>query len=431
MSETTTSRLRILWILPPIIVGILIFSLLQGSKQGPQESTLGEPVRNVRTMMVTTTDFTPVARGYGVVQPAQVWKSIAQVSGRVVDIHPRLDNGEIIQQGEMLLQIDPVDYELNLAQAESQLSELDVEQSNSVALLEIEQNNLALAEKESKRLQKLVAQGSVSKSDADTAERNMLNSRTQVQNLKNALALLPSKKKLQQAKIRQARRDLDNTVILAPFNMRINDVNAEEFQFVSTGQHLFSGDAIDRVEIVAQVAMSSMKNLFSGQTIISRDISEFSKNLSSLTGFKPEVELDIGNEEKARWDAEFVRFADSVDSETRTLGVVIAVDKPLQKVIPGIRPPLSKDMFVEVAIAGRLQPDRIVVPRSSIRNGKAYVLDADNRLQIRSVSREYDQQDETIITEGLSEGDQLILSDIIPAVAGMLLKPVDAEKTGE
>ncbi len=431
MSDTATSRLRILWILPPIIVGILIFSWLQGSKQGPQESTLGEPVRSVRTMTLTTSDFIPVARGYGVVQPAQVWKSIAQVSGRVVDIHPRLDNGEIIQQGEMLLTIDPVDYELNLAQAESQLSELDVEQSNSTALLEIEQNNLALAERESKRLQKLVAQGSVSKSDADTAERNMLNSRTQVQNLKNALALLPSKKKLQQAKIRQARRDLENTVILAPFNMRIHDVNAEEFQFVSSGQHLFSGDAIDRVEIVAQVAMSSMKNLFSGQSIITRDISEFSKNLSSLTGFEPQVELDIGNAEMARWEAEFVRFADSVDSETRTLGVVIAVDKPLQKVIPGIRPPLSKGMFVEVAIAGREHKDRIVIPRSAVRNEQVYVVDNDNRLQIRNVIREYDQQDKTIIKQGLRAGDQLVLSDIIPAVTGMLLQPVEIAAAGE
>lgn len=431
MSETATSRLRTLWILPPIIVGIVLFSLLKGSKQDPQESTLGEPVRSVRTMMVTSSDFTPVARGYGVVQPAQVWKSIAQVSGRVVAIHPRLDNGEIIQQGEMLLTIDPVDYELNLAQAESQLSELDVEQSNSAALLEIEQNNLALAERESKRLQKLVAQGSVSQSDADTAERNMLNSRTQVQNLKNALALLPSKKKLQQAKIRQARRDLDNTVILAPFNMRINDVNAEEFQFVSSGQHLFSGDAIDRVEIVAQVAMSSMKNLFSGQSIITTDISEFSKNLSSLTGFEPQVELDIGNAEKASWEAEFVRFSDSVDSETRTLGVVVAVDKPLQKVIPGIRPPLSKGMFVEVAIAGREHQGRIVVPRSAVRNDKVYVVDSDNRLQIRNVIREYDQQDKTIIKQGLREGDQLVLSDIIPAVSGMLLQPVAIAAGGE
>ena len=72
-----------------------------------------------------------------------------------------------------------------------------------------------------------------------------------------------------------------------------------------------------------------------------------------------------------------------------------------------------------------------MVPRSAIRNGKAYVLDDDNRLDIRSVSRDYDQQDKTIITQGLSEGDQLILSDIIPAVAGMLLKPVDALTTGE
>lgn len=431
MSEASASRLRILWILPPIIIGMVIFSMLKASKQGPQESAISEPVRSVRTMIVSREDFTPVARGYGIVQPAQVWKSVTQVSGRIVEKHPRLDNGEIIQQGELLLKIDPVDYELNLAQAESQLSELDVQQSNSAALLEIEQNNLALAEKEYRRLQQLLVKGSISQSDADNAERTLLNSRTQVQNLKNTLALLPTQKKLQQAKVQQAQRDLDNTVITAPFNMRINELDIEQFQYVSKGQHLFSGDAIDRVEIVAQVAMSSLKNLFSGQAMIIDDLAEFTQNLSSLTGFQPQVELDIGNQQKARWEAEFVRFADSVDSETRTLGVIIAVDKPLQQVIPGIRPPLSKGMFVEVAIAGRQQQDRIVVPRSSIRNGKAYVVDPANRLQIRDVSREYDQQDKSVIREGLNEGDQLILSDIIPAVAGMLLNPVDVLASGE
>ena len=95
-----------------------------------------------------------------------------------------------------------------------QLAELEIEQQNSAALLEIEQRNLALAEKEYQRLHKLVKKGSVSRSDADSAERTMLNSRTSVQNLMNTLALYPTNRKLLQVKVEQAQRDLRDIELL-------------------------------------------------------------------------------------------------------------------------------------------------------------------------------------------------------------------------
>lgn len=424
MTDKNTSPLKMLWILPPILIGIVVLVMMKSGKHAPQLSEVGEPVRTVRTLEIQKTDFIPVVQGFGEVRPAQTWKAIAQVSGRIISMHPRLKDGEIIQQGELLFQIDPVDYELNLAQAETQLVELDVQHNNTQSSLKIEQKNLALAQKEHQRLQQLVKKGSVSKSSADTAERTMLTSSAQVQNLKNSLSLIPSQKKLQQAKITQAQRDLANTAIKAPFNMRVSALAIEADQFVSLGQALFSGDSIDRVEIIAQVAMSSLKNLFARRPQISTDIQEFTNNMPTITGFKPTVKLDMGNEQFATWEARFVRFSDSVDSQTRTMGIVVAVDNPLQKIKPGIRPPLSKGMFVKVLIAGHTQQNSIVVPRSALRNGKVYIMNADNRLDIRAVEKLYDQQNHSIIQKGLSEGEKLVLTDLVPAVQGMLLKSV-------
>lgn len=426
MTENRPSRLKILWILPPVILGILFLMFMKSGKQSPPLSGAGEPVRSVRILPVQKTNFVPIARGYGEVKPAQVWQAVAQVSGRIIEIHPRLKNGEIMQQGESLLQIDPVDYELNLVQAQTQLAELDVQQQNTKSSLDIEQRNLALAQREYERLKKLVSKGSVSQSSADAAERTMLSSSAQVQNLKNTLSLIPSQKKLQQAKITQAERDLANTRIKAPFNMRVSGLSIEADQFVSNGQSMFSGDSIDRVEIIAQVALSTLKNLFKDRTGVPNDITSIARDLNAFTGFKPTVRLDMGNDQYASWDADFVRFSDSVDTQTRTMGIVVAVDKPLQKIIPGIRPPLSKGMFVEVNIAGHTQADSIAIPRSALRNGRAYVIDGDSRLDIRKVTKKYDQQDMSIIQNGLVDGDRLVLTDIIPAVQGMLLKPAES-----
>ena len=428
MSHNLSSRFKALWVLPPIILGIVILMVMKSGKLPPQQSHAGEAVRVVQTLTIRARDFTPVAQGYGVVQPAEVWKSIAQVSGRIISTHERLKNGEIIARGEILYQIDPVDYELNLAQAKTQLAELDVQLANTEASLKIEQKNLALAEKEFNRLKKLLKKGGVSQSNVDAAERALLSTRLQVQNLQNALSLIPSQKKLQQAKITQAERDLANTRIAAPFNMKVSGLAIEKDQFISKGQLMFKGDSIDRAEINAQVSLSALKNLFLESSSIPHDISSLSSNLSSITGFKPEVILDMGDDESARWKAQFVRFSDTVDPQTRTLGVVVAVDKPLQKVIPGKRPPLSKGMFVEVDIAGKVQPGSIVVPRSALRNGHAYVMNNEQRLEIREVKKAYDQQTQTVIASGLRDGDVLVLTDLIPAVEGMLLKPASNEE---
>ncbi|MCK4709877.1 MAG: efflux RND transporter periplasmic adaptor subunit [Gammaproteobacteria bacterium] len=426
MITNSANRKKIFWILPPIILGILVLVVMKSGKLPPQPSDIGEPVRVVRTLQIQKTEFTPIATGYGVVQPAQVWKSIAQVSGRIISMHPRLKDGEIIPKGDILFQVDPVDYELNLAQAETQLAELNVQLSNTKTSLKIEERNLALATKEKQRLQKLVKKGGVSQSSADAAERTMLSSTSQVQNLKNSLSLIPSQRKLQQAKITQAQRDLENTHIKAPFNMRVASLAIEDDQFVSKGQLLFSGDSVDRVEIIAQVSMSSLKNLFFGHPETPKDIQTFSKNISDITGFKPTVNLDMGNEQVASWDARFLRFTDNVDSQTRTMGVVVEVENPLQKIIPGKRPPLSKGMFVEVSIAGHPQQDSIVIPRSALRNGQAYIVDNESRLEVRKIKKLYDQKNQSIIANGLKDGEQLVLTDLVPAVEGMLLKSVSS-----
>ena len=430
MDSEPPSKLKVLWLIPPLVIGIAVFLMMKDGKQAPLESTLIEPARTVRIMRVEKMDFIPVARGYGEVQPAQVWKSLAQVSGRIIEMHHRLDNGEIIKQGDLLLSIDPVDYELSLLLEETQLIELGVQQKNSTASLEIEQRNLTLAQKEYRRLRNLANEGTVSQSSADAAERTMLGSTTLVQNLRNNLALLPTQIKIQQARISQVKRDLANTQVRAPFHLRVSDLDIELDQYVSKGQHMFSGDSIERVEVVTQVALPSLRNLFLDDAAMLVNIDVVTNNLSGLTGFKPTLKLDIGSDEPATWEASFVRFTDGVDIQTRTLGVVVAVDNPLDLVIPGIRPPLSKGMFLEVYIAGRSLPDQIVIPRSSIRNGRVYLMDENNRLQIREVTRRFNQRDQSIIAQGLQEGEQLVLSDLVPAVEGMLLNPVVVQATG-
>ena len=422
MNEMMARYGRRLLIIPPIVVGVLILMWLVGSKQPPAKVEHAEPTRTVRIIEAPLINFVPTAEGYGPVKPAKVWTAVSQVAGQVVKINPHLRDGEILAKGTELLSIDPVDYELALAQSKAELAELAMQQENAKASLVIEQRNLELAQQDLERKRKLVQQGTTSQSTVDEAERSTLTTRTAVQNLRNTLALIPSQRKLLEAKVARSKRDLEHTVIRAPFNMRVANLKIEADQYVGVGQTMFEGDAVERVEIEAQVAMSSLRRLFIGTPKIKIDINRLNEQLPEIVGLKPLVKLDMGNH-IAEWKAEFLRFSDSVDAETRTMGVVVAVDEPFKKVKPGYRPPLSKGMFVQIVLHGKNEKQRLIIPRSAVRGGVVHIVDKENRLRRKKVEVLFSQGDVSVIAKGLKPGDHVVVSDLVPAVDGMLLQP--------
>lgn len=426
MNAEKPSRWRALWVLPPVAVGVIVVILMASGRQPPAKVETQPPSQPARIIEVPSVQLVPYANGYGTVQPEKVWAAVAEVPGRLVETYPRLRDGEIVAEGTLLFRIDPTDIELQLAQVEAELAELDVQEANARASLDIDQRNLALAQRESQRIAKLSTQGTASQSDVDNAERTMLNARTAVQNTENSLALFPTQRRLLEARLAQAQRDLANTRVHAPFDLRIADLAVEKDQYVGVGQTLFRGDAVQRVEITAQVAISSLRHLFADREQPIPAITDMPGNLKGFTGFRPLVRMDLGDQ-VAEWEAEFVRFSDEVDPQTRTIGVVVAVDHPLQQAIPGIRPPLSKGMFVQVVIRGHPQPNRLVVPRNAIRNGHVYLVDDDNRLQTRPVRVRFNLGTISVIENGLQAGTRVVISDLVPAVDGMRLQPLTDE----
>ncbi|MCP4702369.1 MAG: efflux RND transporter periplasmic adaptor subunit [Gammaproteobacteria bacterium] len=422
MSNTKQSRWHVLWVLLPVAIGILVLFSMARGKKAPQRTQQREPARAVRVIEVPRLDFIPQAEGHGTVLPAQVWTAAAQVSGRIMEMHPRLRNGEFIPADTLLFRIDPTDYQLSLAQAKAELAELSVRAENTRASLAIEKRNLVLVKKEQARQAKLAKRGTLSQSSADAAARITLNARAAVQNLRNTLALIPFQRELIEVKVAQAERNLSHTRVNAPFNLRVADLQIEAHQYVSKGQRLFAGDSVDRVEVIAQVPMSSLRNLFIGRPDRIKNIAQMNEQLADITDFKPVIQMDLGAV-MAEWPARFVRFSDNVDTQTHTAGVVVAVDKPLSYAKPGERPPLSKGMFVRVVLRGHPQPERLLLPRAAIRGNKVYVADAEQRLRTRVVTVLFSQGNISVIEAGIEAGEQVVASDLVPAVDGMLLLP--------
>ncbi len=111
------------------------------------------------------------------------------------------------------------------------------------------------------------------------------------------------------------------------------------------------------------------------------------------------------------------------------MGVIVEVDQPYARVQPGKRPPLVKGLFVNVELKGTPYRDAIVIPLSALHDQMVYVVDAEKRLQRRPVTTAARGADYVIIKDGLKAGEQIVLSDLAPAIDGMLLATVDDEET--
>jgi len=109
------------------------------------------------------------------------------------------------------------------------------------------------------------------------------------------------------------------------------------------------------------------------------------------------------------------------------VGVIVAVENPYGAVQPGVRPPLTKGMFVETIVLGRPRDDVIAVPRAAVRDGVVFLMDEESRLRRQAVEVAAVQGQLAIVSDGLSGGEVLVLSDVAPAIDGMLLDgtPVD------
>lgn len=430
--------LRKLLIIPPVLLGVLVIWWFVSQRQSPQITAPQEEIRNVRIIQAAAGDLIPMVSGFGTVQPAKTWQAVVQAAGQVEYMNPRLRRGAIMPAGTEIIRISPRDYELAIAQAEAnigkadaQITEFDQTEENTKASLDIERQSLTIRERELDRKENLVRSGATSKTALDQETRDTLAQRKKVQDLENTLKLIPSQraslveqKKLNQIELDQAKLNLARTRIILPFDARISEVSVEIAQYAQVGSILVAADGIETAEVEAQVPLAQFSALArasaGGDTpigITPETIGDVVKRL----GFSATIHLNAGETEIV-WPATFSRISDTIDLKTRSIGAIVTAQDTWKTAKPGQRPPLSKGMFVEVKIRAGKLVDQIVVPRSALHGKNLYLADKDNRLEIRPVETGLTQDGNVVIRSGVEPGDRVVVSDLLPAIEGMLLR---------
>ena len=425
------------YVFPGIAAGFLILFAAIALRSSPELQAGLDKSRLVEVVELKKQQSMPVIKAYGRVAPKHSWQGIAEVGGKIIYRHPELETGRLIKADTLVLVIDPLEYELKLAQAEAnyngaqaQLVQLNQQEINLQTSLEIEQQKLTLVDQEYQRKKALNVKNLISKSELETQKQALLAQRNLVQDLNSSLSLLPDDRKVTQAQVKvnqallnDAQRQLDNTQFTLPFDARIAEVNIERAQAVSNGAVLFEAHQLGAVEIKAELSLQDAETLITSISDIPRD----NASLPSIekVNFDSHVEINMGKKHH-QWQAKLTRIADTINPDQATIGFYLEVEQDFNDINPVKRPPLTNGMFVTAYIHG-YPSEQFVIPEKALHGDKVYLMDTEGKLQIKLVDVVYRTDDGVAITSQsneilLIEGEQVITNDLIPAIAGMSLK---------
>ncbi len=435
-------------ILPIIItIAIVIVVLVVNLKPPIAHKNVGYPQKSVEVIAINKIPFRARVTAFGNVEPAILLKSKSEVNGKISYIHPDLKQGASLKKGSVVLRIEPTTFKISLNQSEaglagskSTLAQLEVEEKSTRLALKIAKEKLDVGLVELERIKSIWEKRLIAKTILDKEEQTVLSLRQQVQDIKGKLSSYTSRKSAINAQIKQSMSQVDKsrdtlgrTEIVLPFDARIGAVNVEKGEFIQAGGVLFEALGLKAVEINAQLPLKQFRALIAGlydSEYPALNLQEPNVLQSALIQLQLEAKVRlVGNSNSSYWEGNLIRLSEAVDPTRDTLGLVVAINNPYQGVIPGIRPPLLKGMYCSVEFYAPAKPT-FVIPRKAVHQDRVYIAKDDNTVDIRKVEIQFNQGElVTLLDNGsITEGEKLIISDVIPVIQGLPIKSTHAKK---
>jgi membrane fusion protein, multidrug efflux system len=193
---------------------------------------------------------------------ADVVHVAAAVGGRIIDI--RVRENSAVHRGEVLFQIDPMPYQLAVAQAQADLAvaegqldtrrrQVSTQRSNATLAQDQARNakaNYELATRTAERLRPLTAKGYVPNQQLDQADVNAHDAATRLQQAQvqqlaaveaiDTLQAAESEVVARQAALGLAKRNLEDTTVRATHDGLVVGLTVSSGEFVIPGQSLFT-----------------------------------------------------------------------------------------------------------------------------------------------------------------------------------------------
>ena len=373
-----------------VVIGLITVIMIK-SRKNPEKIAQVDRGALVEFMIAEKTNRQVTINSTGVVQPRQEVTISPQVTGNVTSISPQFIAGGFFKKGEMLFEVETIDYELALEQARAALAKREFELSSV-------ESRARIARQEWKRLKK----------DQVAPPNSLVLYEPQ---LKDAKANLASAR----AALKQTELNLARTRVTAPFNCVVRSENVDKGQYVRAGNGVAVIAGTDTAEVVVPVDLDDLQWLAVPGPGRKGNSSSARINLNS-------------GSRSYSWPGEIDRLLAEVDPQGRMARLVVSIKDPylLENTAPQDHPPLAIGSFIEVIFQGKEMPKIFALPRQAFRdNNTVWIMDENNLLRIRPVTAVRLERTEVFISEGIKAGDRVILTNLTGAADGMKLRAVN------
>jgi RND family efflux transporter MFP subunit len=331
-------------------------------------------------------------RSQGTVAPRTEADLVAEVGARVVRVSRAFEPGAFFRQGEVLAEFDRRDFELALDAARAALERAAAEAEFARATFG--------------RRELLASQGVSSTALLDEARREA--------------RVAEARRREAAVEVERAARDLDRTLIRAPFDGRVRTLSIDVGQFVSRGTPLARIYAVDYAEVTLAITDEDLAQL---ELPLGAEVTEDDAPVAILRARLAGVERE--------WKARVVRTEGEIDPRTRMIHVVARVPRPYGGSGDVTRPPLAAGLFVEAEILGMRVADATRLPREAVteRGGDAFVwiADEEDRMRQRRIDVVRMDGDSAWVSAGLVPGERVSLSRPPGLREGLAVSPVLAD----
>ncbi len=353
--QSMNSRSRLLPLLILVAAVLAAWSIINLRADLPRK----ERVNAVPLVNVVSVEPGPIRvhiHSQGTVTPKREIDLVSEVAGRVIWASPAFVSGGIVSEGEPLIRIDPIDYEVAVSEARANLAGA----------------NLSLAE-----VKVVIKRAAIEEGEARVAAAK--------------------------EELRLAQADLANTEIAAPFNAVIDAKMVDLGQYVTSGLSVMRLLSIDSVEVRLPIIASDKTFIDAGQ----------------ITGSDqaPIVFSAQFGEHQQKWAGRLVRIENRVDELTRVFYLVGEVNEPYNDKFHSM--PLSVGLFVEAEIEGVELFRATRLPESALHEQDYVYLASNGFLEKRRVHVARREKGSVIVSEGLKSGDQVVLSRLDLMVEGL------------
>ena len=375
-------------ILIPVIILCAGIGTASYMKNSAPKTRKRPPVRLIPTVQVASLQPSSrhvVVSAMGTVIPAREMVLESRVSGEIVSLHPEFTEGSIIQKGIKILQIDPEDYRLILAQKQRDVT-------NAEYSLKLELGHQTVAKREWELL----------KGDAP-AEKLEKELALREPHLDKARADLAAA----QAHLKKALLDLERTHIFAPFNALVRSKSVDLGSQAAPQKSLAQLVGTDAYWVQVSVPIDRLKWIQ-----IPRQ--------TNGTGSNAQIIYDQGK----MLSGTVIRLMGDLSTEGRMARILVEVADPIGlSTADENRTPLLIGEYVRVDIQGRKLENIFQIPRTALRDDSTvWIAGKTQTLEIRKVHPVWRDAEVVLLQNGLKPGELLIISDLAAPMEGMAVR---------